>query len=103
MRVPMNEILAAILITGIDLLIVVRYPLDPSSDDFSSALLGGTSIFILFGLLCVFCSEKLGTFTGPVMRGGYVSHETPAGFFVFFGFLLLLLPVVTICYRFIAS
>ena len=95
----MKKILPAALLAGIDLLIIARYRLDPSAGDLSSALLGGTGIFILFGLLCVLCSEKLGAFTGPVMRGGYVSRETPAGMFVFFGYLLLLLPVFVVCYR----
>ena len=99
----MKRIFPALILAAIDFLIIARYPLDPAADDLSSALLGGTGTFILFGLLCVLCSEKLGAFTGPVMRGGYVGHETPAGMFIFFGFLLLLLPVILVGYRFATS
>lgn len=99
----MKKILPAALLAALDLLVIARYPLNPSAGDLSSALLGGTGIFILFGLLCVLCSEKLGAFTGPVMRGGYVSHETPAGMFVFFGYLLLLLPVFALCYQVVTA
>lgn len=98
----MSRIPILVLLIVTEVLILTRYPQGPAAGDLSSALLGGTGLFILFGLLCVLGSEKLGAFTGPVMRGGYVSHSTLAGIFVFFGYVLLLLPVILVCYRTLA-
>ena len=95
---------SAVAVAAIDLLILVSRPPSPSAGDLSATLLSGSSIFILFGLLCVLCSETLGAFTGPVGRGGYVSNKTPAGCFVSFGNFLLLLPILIVIYRaFIAN
>jgi hypothetical protein len=99
----MNKTSPALILAAFDVLILALYPLPPAAGDIPSALLGATLVFVAFGLLCVFGSEKLEAFRGPVMRGGYVNQNTPAGMFVVFGFLLLSLPIVIVVYRFLSG
>jgi hypothetical protein len=99
----MNKTSPALILAAIDLLILALYPLPPAAGDIPGALLGCTLIFVLFGLLCIFGSEKLEAFRGPVMRGGYVNQNTPAGLFVVFGYLLLTAPIIIVVCRFLSG
>lgn len=90
----MNAKSAGLFLAFLDLLIVGNWHATGAPESLPDALMGGAGCFILGGLLCVFGSERLGAFTGPIGRGGYVSEPTPAEFFVFFGILLLVAPVV---------
>jgi len=99
----MKKTSPALILAALDILIFALYPLPPAAGDIPSAFLGGTLVFVAFGLLCILGSEKLEAFRGPVMRGGYVNQNTPAGMFVFFGFLLLSLPILIAVYRFFSA
>jgi hypothetical protein len=59
-------------------------------------------IFVVVGLLSVWLSEYLGSFSGPLFRGGYVDSPTPVVAFVGFGYFLLALPLIAFLYHVIS-
>ena len=50
-------------------------------------------IFLVFPLACIWFSEEMGSYTG-MMRGHMITTETPRCLVAFFGWVLLLLPVI---------
>jgi len=86
----------AVILTALNLLMVALFP-PPAGGSASGVVPILVVIMILLGVLCAFCSEKLATCTGIGLRGGIDSGPTPAGFFVVFGNILLLLSATILC------
>jgi hypothetical protein len=78
------------------LIVSWRAPAPPTGDyaHLSLLLISLAPIFVFFGLLSVWLSDYLGSFSGPLSRGGFVDSPTPVVAFVWFGYLLLALPLI---------
>jgi len=53
-------------------------------------------VFSLLPLFCIWFPEAMGSYTGSAFSRIPITQETPAGFVVFGGWLLLLTPVIAI-------
>jgi hypothetical protein len=87
--------MASLVLAGIALLVSWHAHI-PEGDLASTSLLVTSlaPIFVFFGLISVWFSEYLGSFAGPIFRGGYVDSPAPVVGFVVFGYLLLALPLI---------
>ncbi len=71
--------------------------------DVTTGIISASGTLIFLGLLNVFGADEFGEFRGYIQSGCYVSRPTPAGMFVFFGLLLLVLPVGFALCEFVAD
>ena len=79
---------------GLLLMWSAEQPEEPLDTSMAFVLARATPILVVVGLVAVWLSNWLGSFVGPMARGGYVDSATPPLAFVCFGYLLLALPLI---------
>ena len=99
----MRAKLTSLLVAAVAL--VASWWIGASSDEtvaLSTLVVSIAPVFVLFGLLAIWLSPYFGSFSGPLFRGGFVDSPTPEAAFVWFGYLLLALPLLAFLWHVVA-